>query len=55
MARTVPSSFSRRPSLYRLSDQELEDIAKEDPVIHKQQLRLCREIEDLETARRILL
>ena len=41
--------------VYRLSDQDLEDIAGEDPVVHRKRLRLCREIEDLETARRILL
>ncbi|RDW58965.1 uncharacterized protein DSM5745_11171 [Aspergillus mulundensis] len=41
--------------VYRLSDQELADIAGEDPVIHRQRLQLSKEIEDLEVAKRILL
>ncbi|KAL4926389.1 dynamin family protein [Aspergillus undulatus] len=41
--------------VYRLSDQELEDIAGEDPVIHRQRLQLSKEIEDLEVAKKILL
>ncbi|KAL4963472.1 dynamin family protein [Aspergillus stella-maris] len=41
--------------VYRLSDQELEDIAGEDPVIHRQRMQLSKEIEDLEVAKKILL
>ncbi|KAL4867954.1 hypothetical protein BDV12DRAFT_197670 [Aspergillus spectabilis] len=41
--------------IYRLSDQEIEDIAAEDPVIHRQRLQYTKEIEDLEVARKIIL
>lgn len=41
--------------VYRLSDQELEDIAGEDPVIHRQRLQLSKEIDELDVAKRILL
>ncbi|KAL4778612.1 P-loop containing nucleoside triphosphate hydrolase protein [Aspergillus varians] len=40
--------------VYRLSDQELEDIAGEDPAIHRQRQQLSNEIEALELARKIL-
>ncbi|KAL4880632.1 P-loop containing nucleoside triphosphate hydrolase protein [Aspergillus karnatakaensis] len=41
--------------IYRLSNQELEDVAGEDPVIHRQRLQYTKEMEDLEVARKIIL
>ncbi|KAL5344063.1 hypothetical protein BJX70DRAFT_7279 [Aspergillus crustosus] len=41
--------------IYRLTDQELDDIAGEDPVIHRQRLQYTKEIEYIELARKIIL
>ncbi|KAL3480843.1 P-loop containing nucleoside triphosphate hydrolase protein [Aspergillus californicus] len=41
--------------VYRLDEQDLQDIAGEDPVVHRKRLQATKVIEDLEAARKILL
>ncbi|KAL2817509.1 P-loop containing nucleoside triphosphate hydrolase protein [Aspergillus cavernicola] len=41
--------------VYRLTDAQLEDIAGEDPTVHKKRIEAMKVIEELEGARRILL